>query len=176
MKLFAKIFLLCSFLISILFISCNNKQDSQAFNKIKNVPISDLEIKDKIEKITEILNKAILNNDYETQLKYFTESAIIAPPIGPVAEGKGAIKEGYEKNKKMNLVVHSFNGTIEDLWVCGDRVYERGKWAMSQSSNLHKKPKAYHGSYFEIWKVQKDSSLLIDYMIYTLSFNPFEND
>jgi hypothetical protein len=76
----------------------------------------------------------------------------------------------------MNVVVHSFNGEIEDLWVCGDRVYERGKWAMSQSTSFHKKPKAYYGSYFEIWKVQKDSTLLIDYMIYTLGFNPFEND
>lgn len=175
MKLFAKIFLLCSFL-SILFISCNNKQDNQTADKINNVPFNDLEIKSKIDKITQALNKAVLENDYETQLKYFTEEAIIAPPIGSVIRGKNAIKDGFDKNVKENVVLHSFNATIEDLWVCGDRVYERGKWAMAQSSNLYKKPKAYYGSYFEIWKVQKDGSLLIDYIIYTLGFNPFEND
>lgn len=175
MKLFARIFLLCSFL-SILFISCYNKQDNQTADKNNSVQFNDIEIRSKIDKITQVLNKAVLENDYETQLKYFTEEAIIAPPIGSVVRGKKAIKDGFDKNVKENVVLHSFNATIEDLWVCGDRVYERGKWAMAQSSNLYKKPKAFHGSYFEIWKVQKDGTLLIDYMIYTLGFNPFEDD
>jgi len=176
MKLFAKLFLLCSFLVSILFISCNNKQDSQASNIIDKISINDLDVRKKIDEINNLFNKAVLAGDYETQLKYFTENAIIAPPIGPVAEGKSAIKEGYEKNMKMNVVFHSFNSTTEDFWVCGDRVYERGKWAFSQSSIKSKNPKAFNGSYFQIWRAQKDSSFLIDYMIYTLGFNPFENN
>lgn len=175
MKL-SKILVLFSFLISILFISCDNKQDNQTTDKSNNLKINDSDIKSKIEKITQILNKAVLSGDYETQLKYFTEDAIIAPPIGPVIKGKNAIRDGFDRNAKENVVLHSFNATIEDLWVCGDRVYERGTWAMAQSSNLSKKPKAYYGSYFEIWKVQSDSSLLIDYMIFTLGFNPFENN
>jgi len=175
MKLFNILFLLCFFLISLLFIGCNNQQDNQTVDKINNVPINDLEVRKKIDEINDLLNKAVLAGDYETQLKYFTESAIIAPPIGPVAEGKSAIKDGYEKNVKMKVVFHSFNVTTVDLWVCGDRVYERGKWAFSQSSIKSKNPKAFNGSYFQIWRAQKDSLFLIDYMIYTLDFNPFEN-
>jgi len=113
-------------------------------------------------------------NDYDTQLKYFSENAIIVPPLGPVLQGRSDIGEGFEKNAKDNVVVHSFNATIEDFWVCGDRVYERGKWAMAQSSKKSKTPIAFYGSYFQIWRIQQDSSLVIDYNIFTLGFNPFE--
>lgn len=176
MNLFAKIFFPCSLLIYVLFISCNNTQDNQTVAKINHVQINDLAVRNKIDEINNLLNKAVLAGDYETQLKYFTENAIIAPPIGPIAEGKSAIKDGHEKNKKMKVVFYSFNITTEDFWVCGDRVYERGKWAFSQSSIKSKNPKAFNGSYFQIWRAQKDSSFLIDYMIYTLGFNPFENN
>ncbi|MFH0733165.1 MAG: DUF4440 domain-containing protein [bacterium] len=176
MKLFTKIFVLSTLLISILFISCNNKQGKQTVDKNNNIPMNDLEVRKKIDGINNLLNKAVLAGDYETQLKYFTENAIVVPPIGPIAEGKSAIKDGYEKNIKMNVVFHSFNITTEDFWVCGDRVYERGKWAFSQSSIKSKNPKAFNGSYFQIWRAQKDSLFCIDYMIYTLDFNPFENN
>jgi|GEM_PF-1676434 len=176
MKSKLKIVLLCSFFLSITLASCN---DTKSIKPAKNNVVvigDDEEIKNKIEKITQIINKAVLENDYDTQLKYFTEDAIIVPPLGPAVKGKKEIKNGFDKNVMDKVVLHSFNAAIEDFWVCGNRVYERGKWAMAQSSKLSNKPKAYYGSYFEIWEVQKDSSVLIDYMIYTLGFNPFENN
>jgi len=159
------------FLIAIsAFLSCSDDKGAQ---NIKNKTTDNSGIRKRIQEITSELNRAVLANDYETQLKYFTDDAAIVPPLGPKVEGKTAIKKAYERNIEEKLVIHSFNATIEDLWQCGDRVYEKGTWAMSQSSKRSKIPKAYHGSYFEIWKVQKDSTILIDYMIYTLGFNPF---
>lgn len=173
MKTFTK--LLIVFFLSVLCVSCEDTNNAQTVNSTsKTGHLS--EVTNKIEKITQIINKAVLENDYDTQLKYFTENAIIIPPIGPEVSGKQAIKDGFQKNIKENVVVHSFNATIEDIWVSDDRVYERGKWAMAQSTKNSKVPKAFYGSYFEIWKTQKDSSLLIDYMIYTLGFNPFGDE
>jgi ketosteroid isomerase-like protein len=174
MKSFTKTLILILPVLTIALVNCESTKNARPINKTINVSGNELEIKKKIEKITQSINKAVLENDYDTQLKYFTENAIIVPPLGPVANGKNAIKDGFERNIKENVVVHSFNATIEDLWVSDNRVYERGKWAMAQSTSRSKIPKAYYGSYFEIWKTQQDSSLLIDYMIYTLGFNPFE--
>lgn len=172
MKFSIKVIFLCSFIISFLFIACENKQDTQTTAKTNSTADTHPDIKARLDSIGQILNKAVLENDYNTQLKYFTENVVIAPPMGPVARGKKAVKEGLDINIRENAVFHSFNSTIEDFWVCGERVYERGKWAMAVSSKSQKKPLAYYGSYFEIWKIQKDSSLLIDYMIYTFGFNP----
>jgi ketosteroid isomerase-like protein len=160
--------------LTIMFISCENTENIQPVRKTISINGNNLEIRNKIEEITQEINKAVLENDYETQLKYFTADAIIIPPLGPILEGKNAIKAGFDKNIKEKIVLYSFNAKIEELWVCGDRVYERGTWAMSQSTKRSKIPKAYYGSYFEIWKIQQDSTLLIDYIIYTLGFNPFE--
>ncbi|MBK8944071.1 MAG: hypothetical protein IPM32_02265 [Ignavibacteriae bacterium] len=149
---------------------CNQKEIKLTSQKTKtNDSLSYM----RIEQITIELNKAVIENDYETQLKYFTNNAVIAPPLGPKLEGKKAIKKAYEKNIDDNVVIHSFNAKIEDMWSCDDRIYEKGTWAMSQSTKWSKIPKAYHGSYFEIWQVENDTTILIDYMIYTLSFNPF---
>jgi ketosteroid isomerase-like protein len=117
---------------------------------------------------------ALLPGDYPTQLRYFTDDAIIAPPLGPLVKGKSSIKEGFERNVRDGVVVLSFNATMEDFWTCGRHVYERGSWAMAQRSSRTDKPRAYYGSYFQIWRTQPDSSLLIEYCIYTLGFNPWE--
>ena len=153
---------------------CDKPVLDQAAPPSATVQTKDDEVRKRIERISDLLSKAALENDFETQLKYFTEDAIINPPLGPEVRGKAEIRKGFEKSREVGYAVHSHNTTTRDLWVCGDRVYERGKWGMSQSVAGSKIPKAYHGSYFTIWIAQGDSSYLIDYIIFTLDYNPYE--
>lgn len=127
-----------------------------------------------VEKINGVLDKAMLEGDYETLLKYYTEDIIVSPGMNPTVRGKDALKEAYEKNMKKKLKYHSFSGTIEDLWECGDKLYERGTFGMSMTYKDHPKPLAYYGSYFTIWKKVSEDSLKIKYVIWNLDFNPCE--
>jgi ketosteroid isomerase-like protein len=174
MKYTVKILSLYIFTVSVIFCGCNERKEHLASGQNTNIPASDINVRKRIENINRLLNEAAIENDYEIQLKYFSENAIIDPPVGPAVKGKTEIREVFDKNTKDNVVIHSFNATIEDFWISGGRAYERGKWVLAQSSRHSKIPNAYYGSYFQIWRIQPDSSLLIDYLIYTLGFNPFE--
>ena len=105
-------------------------------------------------------------------LPYYAEDIIVSPGLNPTAKGKTAIKESYEKNRKDGVKYHSFSGTTEEIWECGDRVYERGTFGMSFSYKDHPKPIGYYGSYFTIWQREEDGSLKIKYVIWNLGFNP----
>jgi len=78
----------------------------------------------------------------------------------------------YEKNRKMEGQYHSFDGTAEDIWESGDKVYERGTFGVSLSYKDHPKPLAYYGSYFTIWQKASADSLKIKFVSWHLSFNP----
>ncbi|MFH0736717.1 MAG: hypothetical protein V1773_19360 [bacterium] len=161
-------------LIFLLLIGCDNIKEPTPIQK----PVSGLnneeEIIDKIEKTNQLLNKAVLDGDYETQLKYFTQNAIIDPPLDPEIKGKNNLRASFEKNKKENVIFHSFSGTIKNYWVCGNKVYETGQWSLLVSSDKLKKPYAFVGSYFQIWEKQQDDTYLISYNIFTYDFNPFD--
>ena len=132
------------------------------------------EIRQKLEGINRTMERAELENDYSTQLKYFTDDIMIDHPLEPPLRGKESLKARYERNQKEGVKYHSVSSTMEDLWVSGDRVYERGTWGMSVSSKRVKQPIGAFGSYFQIWRKQADNAYRIEYLIFTLDFNPYE--
>jgi len=135
------------------------------------------DIKDVRAKLTEINRKienAVLQGDYDTQLSCFANDVIIDHPLEPPVSGKDALRAQFDRNRNEGLKYHSFSGTVEDLWVCGDRVYERGTWGMSFTSNRVKQPIAGYGSYFQIWSKHGKDSYRIQYLIFTLDFNPYD--
>jgi len=165
---FSAVFL---FILVFLFTSCENQNTPKEVKEIVAVDTTNT-LRAKIESINSSLNKAMLAGDYETMLKYYTEDIIVSPGLNPTAKGKAAIRESYEKYKKMQVKYHSFDGTIEDIWESGDKVYERGTFGVSLSYKDHPKPLAYYGSYFTIWQKGSDDSLKIKYVIWNLGFNP----
>jgi ketosteroid isomerase-like protein len=174
MKTSLVILWVASFILCQTLAGCQKPTNDKAVPPSANVQTRDDDVRKKIERISDLLSKAALENDFDAQLKYFTEDAIINPVLGPEVRGKAEIRKGFEKSRKAGYAVHSHNTTTRDIWVCGDRVYERGKWGMSHSLAESRIPKAYHGSYFTIWIAQTDGSYLIDYIIFTLDFNPYE--
>jgi hypothetical protein len=76
--------------------------------------------------------------------------------------------------RKLGVKYQSMAGNIEDMWMSGDRVYERGTWAMSSISKDRKQPVAAYGSYFQIWHKGPSGQFKVEYLIFTLNFNPYE--
>jgi ketosteroid isomerase-like protein len=133
------------------------------------------EITIEIKEINRILEKATMEGDYETLLKYYDQDIIVKPDFSEAVRGKGALREQYRKDKQKGVKIHSFSGVIEALWYCGDEVYERGTFGLSASSDDSPQPTAMYGSYFQIWTKQKDNSYKIKYVIWNLDYNPFKS-
>jgi ketosteroid isomerase-like protein len=160
--------------ISITLFSCENTQEKgqKKFNDQQEQ--GNTSLREKIDKINQEIEKLMLKGDYDAILPYYANDIIISPAMQPSVVGIEAIKEIYREDKKIGLKHHSFSGNIKELWECSDRVYERGTFGLSLSTNDHPKPVAYHGSYFTIWQKEKDDNLKIKYLIYNLDFNPYK--
>ena len=134
------------------------------------------EKKQKLDDIGDLLEKAMIDDDYETILKYYDDDVIIMPGFDPAIKGINALKKAYEKNKRKGIKYHSFTANSDKRWMCGNEIFEMGTFGMAISSKDSSHPKAYYGSYFQIWQEYKDSSLKIKYNIWNLDFNPFEHN
>lgn len=168
-----KAFRIVFLFVILLFTSCENVKMEHKKNGNNNSSNDSLTLKANIEKLNAVFEKAMLAGDFESLLPYYTDDIIIVPDLKPPVIGKEAIREIYKKNKNLGLKYHSFSGTTEDVWECKDKIYERGKFGMSMSSNDHPKPVAYYGSYFNIWQKEKNS-IKLKYLIWNFDFNPFK--
>lgn len=170
----AKYIYLIIIICSVALFSCENTQQETQKNFNNQQTEINRSLKEKINKINQEIEDLMLKGDYEAILPYYTNDIIISPAMQPSIVGIDAIKEIYKEDKKIGLKHHSFSWNIEDLRECSDKVYERGTFGLSLSTNDHPKPVAYHGSYFTIWQKEKDDNLKIKYLIYNLDFNPYK--
>lgn len=172
MKYITKTLLLILLLYS--FISCNNPKDETTVNpqQEKNAAIQDDDFKSTLQGIRSVLDKAILDSDYETILKYHTDDVIIMANFRPAIKGKNEMREQYKKDKKAGVKLHAFNGKPEKMWASGDEVYEYGTYGLAVSSKDTEHPYAFYGSYFMIWEKQPDSTYLVKYLITNLDHKP----
>jgi ketosteroid isomerase-like protein len=159
-------------LLSLSLVTCSQKKEDLK----QSGPIqSDLkEVQTTIAQISLKMQQAVLENDFATQLSFLTDDILIDSPLEPPIKGKAALQEGEARAQKEGMKYRSFSGTTEDLWLCGDKVYERGTWGMSFTTNTMKKPFAAYGSFFEIWTKDATGSYRIQYLIYTFDMNPYE--
>ncbi len=156
------------------FISCNNsgEESKENLQQEKKAALEDTDFKKTLKEINSVLDKAVLDGDYEALLKYYTDDVIIMPIFEPAIRGKDAVREEYKKNKKAGVKYHAFNGTPEKMWACGDEVFEYGKYGLVLSSKETEYPDAFYGSYFMIWEKQSDNSYLVKYVITNLDHKP----
>jgi ketosteroid isomerase-like protein len=158
------------FILSLSLLTCGQKQDNQKQNAAAESNLK--EVRAAIAQISLKMDQAILANDYETQLSFLADDIIIDPPLEPPIRGKAAVRERNARAQQEGVKFRSFSGTTEDLWVSGDRVYERGTWGVSFTTNEMKKPFAPYGSFFEIWTKDGTGKYCIQYLIYTLDMDP----
>ncbi len=170
MKRFHFIFALIFSCLLLTLISCKNK-DSESNLTTKQKVITDSLAQ--LQEIDRILNKAVLNGDYETILKYYTEDIVILANSIPAIKGKEAVRALYEKDRKKGLKFHAFSGKPDKMWSCDDKVYEYGTYGMAVSSYETKHPYGFAGSYFTIWQKQKDGSYLMEFVMTNLDHEPY---
>ncbi len=172
MKYITKTLLLILLLYS--FISCNNPRDESKVNpqQENKAALQDGDFKSTLQGIRSVLDKAILDSDYETILKYHTDDVIIMANFRPAITGKKEMREQYKKDKKAGVKLHAFNGKPEKMWEIGNEVYEYGTYGLAVSSKDTEHPSAFYGSYFMIWEKQPDSTYLVKYLITNLDHKP----
>jgi len=134
------------------------------------------EKKQKLEEIGALLEKAMIDGDYDTTLEYYADDVIIMPGFDPAIKGIKALKDAYKKNKRKGIKYHSFTANAEKRWQCGNEIFSMGTFGMAISSKETSQPKAYYGSYFQVWQEYEDGSFKIKYSIWNLDFNPFGNN
>jgi ketosteroid isomerase-like protein len=164
-------------LLVFLFISCNNSGEESKVNlqQEKMAAIEDDDFKKTLREINSVMDKAILDGDYETLLKYHTDDVIIMGNFRPAIRGKNEMREQYKKDKKAGVKLHAFNGKPEKMWASGEEVFEYGTYGLAVSSKDTEYPYAFYGSYFLIWEIQPDSTYLIKYLITNLDHKPYEH-
>ncbi len=174
MKHIIPILLLMIFSLSL---SCNNPKDESTKNQ-QHEEMVDLQaddLKATLMQINSVMDKAILDGDYETILNYYTDDVTLMPVFNPPIRGKDALRKEYEKDKKAGVKYHAFNAKQEKMWICGNEVFEYGEFGLAVSSEETEHPYAYYGSYFTIWEKQADNSYLMQYLITNLDHPPYNN-
>ena len=127
-----------------------------------------------LNQIEDKMKDAALAGENVKIINYYTEDVILNPSFQSAIKGRDALLKVYQDDVKKGLKYHSFSGTVEKRWQHENEIFERGSFGMSVSTNSSRKPKAYYGSYFQIWEVQSDGTYQISYVIWNLDFNPFE--
>jgi ketosteroid isomerase-like protein len=130
------------------------------------------EVKEVLESIGNELNQALLAGDYETILSHFTDDIIVFPVFDPPIKGKRAYREAVKKVKEQGIQYKSMSGSSTEMWECGNMVYDIGTFGLSLVTRDSPKPKAYYGSYFNVWQKQSNGSYKLKYMMSNLDFNP----
>ncbi|MBI9071316.1 MAG: hypothetical protein JEY94_06940 [Melioribacteraceae bacterium] len=128
----------------------------------------------KLNKLQTIMERATLDGKLLSIVKYYADDVIIMPGFNPAIKGKDALSEAYKRDIDQKLKYHSFSGNVEKRWQNGNEIFERGTFGMAVSSKNSVKPKAYYGSYFQIWNVESDDNIKISFVIWNLDFNPCE--
>lgn len=163
-------------IVILLFILCSSCDGIKNSNREKAKPkFESLEEKDiakSLSEINSIMERAALEGDFDTILKYYTDDVVLLPAFKPALKGIAAVKESYDKNKKEGTKYHSFDATTEKIWLCDNQIFQYGTYGFSVSTNETKHPYAFNGSFITIWEKQADSSYLIKFTMSNLDFNP----
>lgn len=154
MKYFYSIIILLSFTM----FAGTNKKNEDDIEKLKK----------QIQALNDKFIKANVDEDLESYLSIYAEDAIVMPPFAPMIEGHEGLIDAWHKKLREGVKSLSGKATILEIWVSGNRVYERGSFAIHLSKKGVANPFNVYGSYFSVWEKQKDGSLKIKYDISNL--------
>ena len=127
-----------------------------------------------VESLGDKYGKMMLDSEWGELVECYDEEVVLMRPLSPPIVGLKAMKKELKELTQQGMKYHSLSGEVNEGWQCGDLIYERGTLAFSYSTKFQPKPEAYYGSYFTVWKKQKDSSFKIKCSIWNLDFNPWE--
>ena len=128
-----------------------------------------------IEPLSKKYGDMMLNGEWDELSQCYDKDIVLMPPMTKPYIGIEELKQEFKKLKRMGVKYRSLSGDIKEIWQCNDLIYERGTLAFSQSTHENPKPIAVYGSYFSMWKKQKNGEYKMRISIWNLDFNPWEN-
>jgi ketosteroid isomerase-like protein len=132
-------------------------------------------LQNQVDSINEQLATAMMVNDYDSYLKFYTEDAISLPSYGPMLKGMDALKEDVEKQREMDMKITSFSIKSTDLWASGKFVIDIGTYEMGME--MPEAPGEVwndKGKYLTVFEIQEDGSLLMKADTWNTDLNPWE--
>jgi len=159
MKLTSKFLFLPIILILFSFIGCQQQHDLE-------------KITSQVNKMNDIMTKAVLENDSEIVLTMYTEDGISMPSYQPMIKGLEALKKHNENQPPMNMKTFSLTST--DIWASGNFVVDIGTYDLSmEMPDAPGGEWADHGKYLTLFEIQKDGSLLMKAETWNTDTNPW---
>jgi len=120
-----------------------------------------VEVLKQIETITDVLIQAFNAGDIDTILSYYTDDGMSLPDQHEAAIGKGALHKLHLEAKEEGVKIHSIKGLSQQIWDCGDFVFEAGRCVMSVKSPKLRYLLSDWRKYVTVWIRQPDGSLKI---------------
>jgi uncharacterized protein (TIGR02246 family) len=119
------------------------------------------ELKAKIEKINNEMEKAMVSGNGSGTLVYYADDAVSMPNYGKMVQGIDAIKKSNQDMMAGGMKITSFETNITMVSQCDNMVAEIGTYKMSSTMPGVPNPMEDTGKYLTIWEQQSDGSLKI---------------
>jgi len=132
------------------------------------------DVKAKVEEINRVMEKAMLSNNPEMTLDYYTDDAISMPNYQPMMRGKEALKNAAQMQKQNPMDWQSFNLNSTDIYQSGDYVIDVGTYDYSMNIPQMEEPYTDKGKYLTVYEKQDDGSLKIKLETYNSDINPWQ--
>jgi len=120
-----------------------------------------VEVLKQIETITDVLIQAFNAGDIDTILSYYTDDGMSLPDQHEAAIGKGALHKLQLEAREEGVKIHSIKGLEQQVWDCGDFIFEAGRCVASLKSPKLRYLLSDWRKYVTVWIRQPDGSLKI---------------
>jgi len=122
----------------------------------------------------EIATKAIKEEDIKTYINNFTEDGIYMWPGEPAISGREALREWF--TKRFANFYPEIDRTIEEIIICGDWAFERGKEDVNIKNNSTGNIQTIKGKYINILQQQEEGSWKVHRRIRNLDYQLAEEN
>ena len=129
-------------------------------------------LKAKIEAINKEMGSAMLTNDLEKSLSFYTKDALSLPEFGKMREGIDAIRKAEEEEMKSGSKVTAVEFITLKVSSCDNLVTEIGTYKLTLTIPGKPDPINDQGKYLTIWEKQPDGSLKVKIETWNTDVNP----
>lgn len=126
----------------------------------------------KIQATNNKMVKAMIADDTEKVLSFYTPQAVSMPNYGKILRGLDAIAKDQREASAMGYKITDMTLTTKNVQVYGDAVVEVGVYKINMEVPQMPQPISDEGKYLAVWEKQKDGSYKMAYDIWNTDSNP----
>ena len=116
---------------------------------------------------------AMMDDDMDAALSYYTDDAISLPSYEPMIKGKAAIKEHNMKSHEAGYKMNSMTLNTLEVLSDGDLAYEIGTYKVNMTIPGMPNTMDDNGKYLTVWQKQDDGSWKMKVETWNSDNNPW---